>query len=1046
VRLAVEQLEDRLLLSASNPAGIVMQTFHTVSPNFSSSQSPSGFWPSQIRHGYGFDKLTYDGSGQTIAIVDAYHDPNLASDLATFDTQFSLPGTNTSSAGTPGSVYSFFTQVDQNGNPVTNVGTDSTGGWELEEALDVEWAHAIAPQANILLVEANSANLSDLLTGVSTAASSKGVVAVSMSWGSNEFLGEGLYDSFFTTPANHPGVTFLAASGDAGAPAGWPAISSNVVAVGGTTLTLDSTDNRTKETAWNGSGGGPSSFLSEPGFQSTYSQSSYVQNTLGNTVLLNSVRSNPDVAYAADPSPGFAVYDTFPYSGVSFGWLSVGGTSAGTPQWAALMALVAQGRGSAGSLDGATQTLPSLYKLAGSAGSYPSDFYDITSGSNGYSAQAGYDLATGLGSPHADQLIADLINGGKASATFAVSTSPSNPVAGATFNLVVTAQDGSGNTNTGYTGTVHLTSTDATATFADAATGQPLVGNNYTFTTQDQGAHNFTVILTTAGSQTLSAKDSTSGATGSTSVTVSPAAPSKLVFGQQPTNTAIGAPISPAVTVRLFDQFGNLATNDNTDQVSMTIGTNPGGGTLSGTNPVTVKAGVATFSNLSINQAGTGYTLVAGLGQLAVTSNSFNVTSTQTIEDFEKGSAALNPYFYAGSYPPPQLYVMGAPVAHDGNFGLAEINGNAWIYRNDAPAQVKQGETISAWVQLYNSADGRAYFGFGASSRGTLSVVLAPNTHQFLLQNNNGYGFIDIGAAPQPVGGYRPNHWYRVEVAWAVGGSITGRLYDSDGKTLIDTVQATTNVITSGGIAFRAFGNAKFWDSVVMTPGTGSASSAAVTGRSITNTDGDAGLNTAGGSLDNIPIESVVPDQSHRTTVLATDVSAVQSSLVLTRQTITIATAEASTSNNSFAAVPTFASAAAHQTPFGSQTFGHAGGSTIVEDDSKDEPGQPIVPAPSSNPQTNPELAPRLPAEDIPLEQTASPALPPQAFDDFFAEGQWGTSPSRVDTPLQAPLAGPEQPAEPLAIAAAFALVLGAYWTPYSNRSRGFVRRRYWDR
>src|SRR5262249_59293110 len=164
----------------------------------------------------------------------------------------------------------------------------------------------------------------------------------------------------------------------------------NVVPVGGTTLNLDASNNRSSETGWSGSGGGYSSYYGEPTYQSTYAQSSYVKNTLGNTVLLNSARGNPDVAYAADSSPGFAVYDSYPYLGSRLGWVAVGGTSAGSPQWAALVALADQGRGSLGSLDGASQTLPALYKLAADSTSYPSDFYDETSGNNGYSARTGY--------------------------------------------------------------------------------------------------------------------------------------------------------------------------------------------------------------------------------------------------------------------------------------------------------------------------------------------------------------------------------------------------------------------------------------------------------------------------------------------------------------------------------------------------------------------------------------------------------------------------------------------------------------------------------
>jgi hypothetical protein len=512
---------------------------HGIGPSFDPGQSPSGFWPAQIRHAYGFDKLPLDGAGQTIAIVDAYDDPNLAADLQTFDAQFGLPD--------PPS----FTQINQNGGSGSTVGVDPTGGWEIEEALDVEWAHAIAPKANILLVDANSADSNDLLAAVDTARSAPGVVAVSMSWGANEFDGETAFDSHFTTPAGHPGVTFLAASGDNGAPAGWPAVSPNVAAVGGTSLTLDGSDNPIAESGWGGSGGGTSSFYTEPGYQAAYAKSSYVQGTLGNTVLLGSPRGNPDVSFAADPNTGFAVYDSSPYFGSPLGWVAVGGTSAGTPQWAALIALADQGLGAAGSLDGATQVLPELYQLAASPTSSPNDFTDITDGFNGYSAQAGYDLVTGLGSPRADNLVPDLEKFGL-STSLRVTTSTASPTAGTPFSITVTAQDTSGKTLTGYTGTVHFTTTDKGAGVVLPA--------NYTFTAADKGSHTFTggVTLVTAGSQTVTATDTSDGTiAGQAAVKVSPAAVSLLSL-TAPASISQGAVFAMTVTAK--DAYGNTTT------------------------------------------------------------------------------------------------------------------------------------------------------------------------------------------------------------------------------------------------------------------------------------------------------------------------------------------------------------------------------------------------------------------------------------------------------------------------------------------------------
>jgi hypothetical protein len=358
-RLEVERLEDRVVPIA-------------------------GFTPGQIRHAYGFDQITFsggavqgDGSGQTIAIVAAYDQPNIAADLAAFDATFGLPA--------PAS----FTKVNQGGGTAYPA---ADKGWGLEISLDVEWAHAIAPGARILLVEANTANWSDLLTAVDFARHQPGVSVVSMSWDSTEWSGETYFDSYFTTPAGHTGVTFVASSGDTGSSGGAesPAVSPNVLAVGGSQLSTDSAGNYVSETAWNGSGGGISLYEAQPAYQK------------GVVTQTTTHRAAPDVAYDASSATPFAVYDSFGYGG----WLQVYGTSAGAPQWAALVAIADQGRALAGkgTFDGASQLLPMLYQLPAS------DFHDITSGSSGaYAAGVGYDLVTGRGSPFANRIVAGLV-------------------------------------------------------------------------------------------------------------------------------------------------------------------------------------------------------------------------------------------------------------------------------------------------------------------------------------------------------------------------------------------------------------------------------------------------------------------------------------------------------------------------------------------------------------------------------------------------------------------------------------------------------------
>ncbi len=522
------------------PIGLSIGSGHKLYAPDAGPTSQSGYAPAQLLHAYGFDQLSLDGTGQTIAIVDAFYDPNIVSDLKTFDQQFGLPD--------PPS----FSQVDEHGNPATSsIPRDPTGDWEVEESLDVEWAHAIAPKANILLVEANSQDTSDLLAAVDTARNAKGVVAVSLSWGGPESGSQTSFDSHLTTPTGHAGITFLASSGDSGTPAGWPATSPNVVGVGGTTLTLDASNNRIAETGWMGSGGSYSSVYSEPTYQSTYAKSTYVQTTLGNKVLLNSPRGAPDVSYDSDPSTGVAVYDSYPYEGAPLDWVRVGGTSAAAPQWAGLIALVDQGRGALGSLDGPSQTLPALYQLGANSTSYSNDFFDVTSGSNGKQAGAGYDLVTGLGSPKANNLIPDLIKTG-VSTTFKVTTSTSTPTAGTPFSVTVTAQNAAGLTLTTYTGTVHFTTSDTGTGFALPA--------NYTFTTGDNGTHTFTsgVTLVTAGSQTVTATDTSNSAiTGQAAVTVSAAAASTLTLSA-PISSTQGSAFSVTVTAK--DAFGNIAT------------------------------------------------------------------------------------------------------------------------------------------------------------------------------------------------------------------------------------------------------------------------------------------------------------------------------------------------------------------------------------------------------------------------------------------------------------------------------------------------------
>jgi hypothetical protein len=538
----LDLLEDRTLLSTTlvgNTAlPVVTPAAHllTASPAPDTTSAspaagtllPGGFSPQQISQAYGFNQITFnngtiqgDGTGQTIAIIDAYDEPTAASDLATFDSTFGLPA--------PPS----FTKVNQNGG--TSYPSTAPTSWSLEESLDVEWAHAMAPGASILLVETNSNSWSDLMAGVNYARSQPGVAAVSMSFYGGEWSGEKSYDSYFTTPSGHSGVTFVACSGDNGTGAnepGFPSVSPNVLAVGGTQLTTDGSGNYQSETGWSGSGGGISAFESQPAYQK------------GVVTQSNSQRTVPDVSYNASSNSPYAVYNTTAYGG----WIQVYGTSAGAPQLAALVAIADQGRALAGlsALDGASQTLPALYQLP--AG----DWHDITTGSNGlYSAGPGYDLVTGIGTPIANLVVGGLVNYGGNNGTAPTITSPAsatpNPVTGTTTNLSVQAQENGSSQG---------------LTFTWSVTAEPTGAQNPTYSVNgNNAAQNTTATFYKAGAYTFLvtvADSSGHTATSSVNVTVNQ---TWTGVGVSPTPTSVPDGGNKQFAASELDQFGQAMSS-----------------------------------------------------------------------------------------------------------------------------------------------------------------------------------------------------------------------------------------------------------------------------------------------------------------------------------------------------------------------------------------------------------------------------------------------------------------------------------------------------
>jgi len=372
------------LTGLASPTYVVKQLGHLANGKpLLTSSTPTGLPPSAIQAVYNLSGLSSSsgaGAGQIIAIVDAFHDPNALSDLNTFNSQYGYAQLSTCTSLSQSGPC--FEQVFAQGKqPRVNA------GWVLEESLDIEWAHAEAPAAKIVLVEA-ATNSSTNLFGAVVAANNLGASVVSMSWGGGEASGDTSLDADFT----HAGTFYTASSGDSGHGVIYPSSSPNVIAVGGTTLNgcSGTSCNFTSETAWSGSGGGISAIEALPGYQSSYTGP--VSGASSISALTGGKRGVPDVSFEANPNTGVSVFDSTADSGQS-GWFTIGGTSVGAPNWAGILAAAA----AAGST--ALQGLSRIY-----SGGFSTNLRDITSGTNGTcgtdcTAGTGYDLVTGLGSP-----------------------------------------------------------------------------------------------------------------------------------------------------------------------------------------------------------------------------------------------------------------------------------------------------------------------------------------------------------------------------------------------------------------------------------------------------------------------------------------------------------------------------------------------------------------------------------------------------------------------------------------------------------------------
>ncbi|MGW2724765.1 putative Ig domain-containing protein [Streptomyces sp. NPDC001492] len=417
--------------------------------------APSGLSPANLHSAYNLPST--GGSGLTVAVVDAYNDPNAESDLATYRSTYGLSSCTKANG--------CFKQVSQTGS-TTSLPTNDTG-WAGEEALDLDMVSAVCPNCNIILVEANSANDTDLGIAENEAVS-LGAKFVSNSWGGSESSSQTSED---TSYFKHPGVAITVSAGDSAYGAEYPATSQYVTAVGGTALSTSSNSRGWTESVWHtssteGTGSGCSAYDPKPSWQ---------------TDTGCGKRMEADVSAVADPATGVAVYDTYGGSG----WAVYGGTSASAPIIAGVYALA----GTPGSGD-----YPAKYPY-----SHTGNLYDVTSGNNGScstsyfcTARTGYDGPTGWGTPNGT--------------TAFTSGSTSG-------NTVTVTNPGSQSTTTGSSVSLQISASDsAGATLTYSASGLPTGLSISSSTGLISGT------ASTAGTYqvTVTAKDST-GASGSTS-------------------------------------------------------------------------------------------------------------------------------------------------------------------------------------------------------------------------------------------------------------------------------------------------------------------------------------------------------------------------------------------------------------------------------------------------------------------------------------------------------------------------------------------------
>lgn len=493
------------------------------------------YTPAQIRAAYGMPSLPASGAtptatqaaqmgaGQTIYVVAAYHDPNIAAELAAFNKKFALPTCTTKAIASLPLTTASASTCELSVVSATTSGTRANStpqynaSWATEIALDVQWAHATAPLARIVVVEAPDSAL-DSLVGAIKLANAMGPGVVSMSFG----VSEGSWTTSVESAFSGSAMTYLAATGDSGASVEWPAVSPKVVAVGGTTLSYSGSGPRS-EIGWSDSGGGTSLYTAPPAYQTNAVPG------MGTVAR----RTVADVAFNADPTSGQYVA-ILPPGSTTPNWVSAGGTSLATPQWAGLMAVANATRALSSKPPlGAPHAV--LYnQIAAVPGAFASAFADIVQGANGNcatcSAHSGYDTLSGLGTPNASQLVS-LLSGSTAVSASAPTITPATVT---------------GTAGTPLTFTVSVSASNALSyTLSGAPSGMTINSNGVvSWTTPIAGSYSVTVI----------ARDPQTGLSGQGVYTLKIAAPqSPIMTGVAITGAIVsgkpGTPLSFPVSV-----------------------------------------------------------------------------------------------------------------------------------------------------------------------------------------------------------------------------------------------------------------------------------------------------------------------------------------------------------------------------------------------------------------------------------------------------------------------------------------------------------------